>query len=575
MEYFGTKVGPGLGIGKVLIVENVSLEKIPEKLINSTTDEKKKLKDVINNVVSDYDKIINEVQETDIKDLCQFYKMLLLSPSLVTELEETIEKYQVNAAGAIKKVLNNKETELSQLDNAYLRERSKDIQEVRNKLLRKLIGVKELDLSLLSENTILVSKEINPTLLLSGHLKYVKGIISEIGGKTSHVGILSTSLGIPSIFGIENISEILEDNEIVFVDGDRGVVITDMTNEDIKKYEVKIAREQEIMSELKEIKDIKAVTKDNHRYHVCINTGDLTELNKVNEVGADGIGLFRTEFLFLNKITPPSEEYLFNVYRSFAENNKNKVMIIRTLDIGGDKKCPYIDIPEEANPFLGYRAIRYCLDNKDFFKVSLRAMLRASNYGKIQIMYPMISNIEEVIKANEILDEAKDELANSQIPFDRNIKVGVMIEIPSAALMADTILEKVDFLSIGTNDLTQYTLAVDRGNQRVSKIYNYFNPGVLKLIKMTIDASKKYSNKQVGMCGEMASDPLGIILLVGMGLDEFSVNISRALKVKKLITLLSAEDCQKITEKVMKMTNEQDIEIELDNYAKKVFGKYY
>ena len=575
MEYLGVKVGPGLGIGKVLIVDNVLLENYPDGLAGPIEVEKEKLTKAITDVINDYDNIINTTQDNNIKELCDFYKMLLSSPSLNVELNEIMDKYQISALRAVKQVLGNKERELSQLDNAYLRERSKDIKDVRDKVLRKILKIKDFDLSLIKEDTILVSKEINPSILLGGHLEYVKGLISEIGGKTSHVGILSTSLGIPSVFGINNISNILEDDEIVYVDGNKGIVITDMTQEQIKECKDKIRREKEVAFELEKVKKIDAITMDGYKYEVCINTGDLTELEKIPECGGDGIGLFRTEFLFLNKATPPTEEYLFNVYKNFAEKNKGKSMIIRTLDIGGDKKCDYIDIKQEANPFLGYRAIRYCLDNKEFFKVSLRAILRASHYGNIKIMYPMVSNIKEVLKANEILNEAKEELASKNISFDRNLQVGVMIEIPSAALMADAILEKVDFLSIGTNDLTQYALAVDRGNQSVSKLYNYFNPGVLKLIKMTIDASKKYTYKQVGMCGEMAADPLGIILLVGMGLDEFSVNISMVSKVKKLITLLNFSDCRQLVSRVMQMTDEHDIEIVLDNYAKHVFGKYY
>lgn len=575
MEYLGTKVGPGLGLGKVLIMESSILDDYNTELTNSKEEEKSKLKQVIKEVINDYDLSLNATSEKEIKELCEFYKTLLMSPSLAVQLDEAIDSLNINAIGAVKKIFGEKESQLSALDNAYLRERSKDIKDVRDKILRKILGIKEIDLNLIKEDTILVSKEISPSLLLSGHLEHIKGLVSEIGGKTSHVGILSTSLGIPSVFGINNISNILEDNEIVFVDGNKGIVYSHLTQEDINNISKRIIREKELVSEYDKMLDEDAITVDGKKFEVCINTGDLTELDRITKVGADGIGLFRTEFLFLNKVTPPTEEYLFNVYKNFALKNADKSMIIRTLDIGGDKKCAYIDIKSEENPFLGYRAIRYCLDNKEFFKVSLRAILRASHYGKVQIMYPMISNMGEVIKANEILDEAKRELADLNIPFDRNIKVGVMIEVPSAAMMADPILDKVDFLSIGTNDLTQYALAVDRGNQNVSKLYNYFNPGVLKLIKNTIDASSKYKDKMVGMCGEMASDPLGIILLVGMGLDEFSVNIATCLKVKKLITLLNYEECKKIVDRVMLMTNERDIEILLDNYAKKVFGKYY
>ena len=277
----------------------------------------------------------------------------------------------------------------------------------------------------------------------------------------------------------------------------------------------------------------------------------------------------------MNKQVPPTEEYLFNVFKNFAEKLGDKKVIIRTLDIGGDKKCSYIDIPKEENPFLGYRAIRYCIDNKELFKTLLKAILRASVYGNISIMYPMISSLEDIKACNAILNEAKSDLDGEEKIYNKNINVGVMVEIPSIAVCAEEIIKYVDFFSIGTNDLVQYTLAVDRVNPHVSKYYNWFNPGVIKLIKNTIDSTKKYENKFTGMCGELAADPLGIILLVGLGLDEFSVNINSVNKVKKLISLLNYEDTNKFVNELLELDSSLEIEKKLDEFAKKNFGKYY
>ena len=366
---------------------------------------------------------------------------------------------------------------------------------------------------------------------------------------------------------------LLKNDELIFIDGNKGFVENDLNNDKIKIIKDKIQVELELKKELDDIKEAK--TTDGYIFDVCSNTGDLTELERLDSIPLDGVGLFRTEFLYLNKTTPPTEDYLFEVYKKFVEKLNHKQMIIRTLDIGGDKKCPYIDIKDEANPFLGYRAIRYCLDHKDFFKTSLRAILRASAFGNIAIMYPMISSIEEIRQANLILEETKEELTKENIKFNKDIKVGVMVEIPAIAAMADMVIPEVDFFSIGTNDLVQYTTAVDRGNTTISKLYQWFNPGVIRLIKNTIEATKKYDNKFVGMCGEMAADPLGIILLVGLGLDEFSVNMNMVKRTKKYISLLDKKETENFVKTLFDLKTVKEIEDKLNEFAKLKYGKYY
>ena len=577
MKYLGNKVGNGLALGKVYII-NTKIPELKEKrlaTLEELTKEKEELKEVLDSVVKDYEELeINAVSE-DIKQLCNFYKILLNSKSLITSMEEVIDEEKCDKITAITKVMKRKAEELSLVDNAYLKERSKDIEDVTNKLIRKALGIKEVDLSTLTEDTILVSEEIPPSVLLSNNIGHVKGIVSEIGGKTSHVAILASTLGIPSVFGIKEISKTLTDGELIFVNGNEGFIENNLTDTNINAIKEKIKKEELLKASLQEMKDKPSLTKDNKSLEITANAGDLSELDKLLEVNSDGIGLFRTEFLFLNRSTAPEEDYLFNVYKTFAEKLNGKPLIIRTLDIGGDKKCPYIDIGEEKNPFLGYRAIRYCLDNKEFFKVSLRAILRASNYGNVMIMYPMISSLEEVYKTNEILDEAKRELASKNIPFNKNIKVGIMIEVPSAAVISDILIDEVDFFSIGTNDLIQYTVAVDRLNPTVSNLYSFYNPGVIRLIKKTIDSCLDKKDKFVGMCGEMAADPLAIILLVGLGLQEFSVNASMVLKVKKLISMIDSKEAKEITDYVLTLKTSKEVEAYLDKVAKKIYGKYY
>ena len=577
MKYLGNKVGNGLALGKVYII-NTKIPKIEKKTLitdDEITKEKESLKVILNEVVKDYEKLEKEASEDEIRQLCNFYKILLNSNSLITSMEEVIDKEKCDRNEAITKVMKRKADELSLVDNAYLKMRSKDIEDVTNKLLRKSLGINEIDLSKLTEDTILVAEEIPPSILLSSNLGYVKGIVSELGGKTSHVAILASTLGIPSVFGIKEISKTLTDGELIYVNGNEGYIENNLTNTKINEIKDKIKKEELLKASLEEMKDKPSLTKDNKPLLITANAGELSELDKLLEVNSDGIGLFRTEFLFLNRSVAPDEEYLFNIYKTFAEKFKEKPLIIRTLDIGGDKKCPYLDIKEEQNPFLGYRAIRYCLDNKEFFKVSLRAMLRASHYGNVMIMYPMISSLEEIYKASEILDEAKRELASKNIPFNKNIKVGIMVEVPSTAIISDMLIDEVDFFSIGTNDLIQYTVAVDRLNPTVSNLYSFYNPGVIRLIKKTIDSCLDKKEKFVGMCGEMAADPLAIILLVGLGLQEFSVNASMVLKVKKLISLIDSKEAKEISNKVLTLKTAKEIETYLEVCAKKIYGKYY
>ena len=570
MKLLGIKVGNGLGLGKCLFVDT-QLPNINQGSATDLNEEITKVNDAIDKSIKDYEDIIASLDDEDLKSLTEFNKNVLISPSIKKEMENIINDKKCYGDLAIDVYFNNKIKQLESLDNNYLKERAKDVKDIKHKVLSKYYNVVEFNPDNLKEDVVLVSREMTANVLLTDNLKYVKGIVSELGGKTSHIGILTTSLGIPSVFGID--VKNLKNDELIFIDGNKGFIETELTENRINEIKEKITSELELAKELDDIKE--ARTTDGYLFEVSANTGDLTELERISEIPLDGIGLFRTEFLYLNKTTPPTEDYLFEVYKSFASKLNGKQMIIRTLDIGGDKKCPYIEIGNETNPFLGYRAIRYCLDHKDFFKTSLKAILRASSFGNITIMYPMISSIEELRQANLILEEAKQELKNDNVSFNENIKVGVMIEIPAVAAMADMVIEEVDFFSIGTNDLVQYSTAVDRGNTKISKLYAWFNPGVIRLIKNTIDATKNYDNKFVGMCGEMAADPLGIILLVGLGLDEFSVNINTVKKTKKYISLLDKKETEEFVKSLLNLKTVKEIEDRLSKFAEEKYGKFY
>ncbi|MDD2469668.1 MAG: phosphoenolpyruvate--protein phosphotransferase, partial [Bacilli bacterium] len=432
--------------------------------------------------------------------------------------------------------------------------------------------IKDDDWSNIDYDFILVSKEVTPSMLLSVNHKHIKGIVSEVGSKTSHVTIIAKSIGIPVVFNVEEVHRIIKNNEILYIDGSEGIIINDIDSESLKTFKEEIEKYDALCSNLKEMLEKQAKTKDHKNYEVAANVGEATDLERVININADGVGLFRTEFLYLNRDNPPSEEMQFNIYRSFATALADKKVIIRTIDIGGDKKAPFIDIPPESNPFLGYRAIRYCLDNRDIFKTQLRAILRASKYGNVMIMYPLISSIDEVRNANAILREVMAELDEEAIFYNKEIKIGIMVEVPSVAVMADLFIDEVDFFSIGTNDLVQYTMAVDRTNSKVKELYDPFNPAVIRLIKKTIDSKK--DGKFVGLCGEMAADPRYIIILVGLGLDEFSVNVNSVLKVKKYISLLNYEECKRIVDHILTLKTGVKVESYLDSYAKEAFNKY-
>jgi phosphotransferase system enzyme I (PtsI) len=572
MEYNGVGVSKGKSIGKAVIIHDVQIKKNNIEITDSSS-ELEKVTTSFASLTNEYNEIIKKGnKESKIVSLVETYKLIVSSPSLLAKVKKNIINNNYTAAAAVDEALSDREKKASLLSSDYAKGRSLDMRSIKDRIVKKIFGIEEVDLSHIDYDFIIVSKEVTPSMLLSASPKYIKGVISEIGSTTSHVAILSKNLGIPAVFGISNIATLIQDDEFLYLNGNNGTIINKINNDLLSKYIAEVNIYYEFNKMLNDMISKPTQTKDGKNFEVASNIGDMNDLDRVIKVNPDGVGLFRSEFLYLNRDIQPTEDLQFNVYKSFAVSLKAKPLIIRTIDIGGDKKTPFFDITNESNPFLGYRAIRYCLDHKDLFKTQLRALLKASYYGNVMIMFPMISSMEELQHAKAILNEAKKELDQEKTPYNKHIKVGIMVEVPSVAVMIDMFIEEVDFCSIGANDLVQYTLAVDRTNASVSKLYDAFNPSVIRLIKNTIDSKK--GDKFVGMCGEMAADPLYIIILVGLGLNGFSVNVNSVLKVKKYISLLNYESCKKVVEHILTIKTGEKIKKYLENYAKDVFNIY-
>lgn len=491
--------------------------------------------------------------------IMEAYLMILQDETLMEKTKIMIRDEKLNSVYATKKGLDEIIANFKNIDNEYLAERANDIEDIKDRIIAKLLNKEETKLENLEPNTIIVTEELTTSDTSNINLKNVTGIISEIGGTNSHVSIIARNRQIPMIIRVPNITKKIENSALVIIDGDTGDIKIEPSIEEMEKYKEQQKVEQEEKRKLEEYKNKVAKTKDNYQVEVSCNIAKPSDLEDALNVGADGIGLFRTEFLFMDSKQMPSEEEQFNSYKQIADTMKDKLSIIRTLDAGGDKDIPYLNLEKEENPFLGYRAIRLCLENVEMFKMQLRAILRASVYGNLAIMFPMISTIEELRKAKALVEECKKELAQKNIPYNKNIKVGMMVEIPAVAIMADCFAKECDFFSIGTNDLIQYTLAAERGNSKIANLYTKNHPAVIKLIKHTIEAAHN-NGIFCGTCGEAASNAHYIPLLIGMGLDEFSMNSSAILETKKIITQLTKTQCENLVETVLKAVSDKEVE---------------
>ncbi|MCG6202463.1 phosphoenolpyruvate-protein phosphotransferase PtsI [Psychromonas antarctica] len=485
--------------------------------------------------------------------------MLLEDEELEEDIVAYIKKNNCSADVAIHYIVEENANMLQELEDPYLRERAADFRDIGNRLLKNVLGIEIVNLSNITEEVILIARDLTPSETAQINLDKVLGFITDIGGRTSHTSIMARSLEIPAIVGTNDITQRVQSGDLIILDALNNKVIINPTDAELKEAKALKASFLAEKEELAKLKDLPAITTDGHRVEVCSNIGTVKDTEGAKRNGAEGVGLYRTEFLFMDRDKLPTEEEQFAAYKEVVESMEGKACIIRTMDIGGDKDLPYLDLPTEMNPFLGWRAIRICFDRPEIMNPQLRALLRASAFGKIRIMFPMIISVEEIRKLKDILAVLKAELTIESLAFDEQIEIGVMIETPAAAAIAHHLIKEVEFFSIGTNDLTQYTLAVDRGNELISDLYNPMSPSVLSIIKNVIDASHA-AGKWTGMCGELAGDERATLLLLGMGLDEFSMSAISIPTVKKIIRSTSFADVKALADKALSMATAAEIE---------------
>ena len=493
--------------------------------------------------------------------------MLLEDEELEGDIRSFIKDNKASADKAIYEVIEQYAKMMADLDDPYLRERATDFRDIGTRLVKNVLGIAVVNLSTIDEEVILVAKDLTPSETAQINLKYVLGFVTDIGGRTSHTSIMARSLELPAIVGTNDITARVNNGDMLILDGINNQIIINPTAEQLaeaKKFQAQFQAEKD---ELAKLKDLPAITLDGHQVEVCANIGTVKDTEGAIRNGAEGVGLYRTEFLFMDRDALPTEEEQFKAYKEVAEAMPDQPIIVRTMDIGGDKELPYMNFPKEMNPFLGWRAVRIFFDREDIMHAQLKAILRASAFGKLRIMFPMIISVEEFRSLKATVEQLKAELRADGKAFDESIEVGIMIETPAAAVMAHHLAKEVDFFSIGTNDLSQYTLAVDRGNEMISAMYNPLSPSVLTLIKMVIDASHD-NGKWTGMCGELAGDERATLLLLGMGLDEFSMSAISVPRIKKLIRNTNFEDVKAMADQALSYATAAEIEACVDNFIK-------
>lgn len=553
----GIAASDGIAVAKayLLVQPDLSFDK---KTVEDSDKEISRLTDALEVSKTELEAIRNKAAETLGEEEAQVFDahlMVLSDPEMIGSIETNIRDNKVNAETALSDVTNMFIGMFEAMeDNPYMQERAADIRDVTKRVLSHLLGVKLPDPSMIDEEVVVIAHDLTPSDTAQLDRKYVKAFVTDIGGRTSHSAIMARSLEIPAIVGTKEITEKVKENDIVAVEGIEGEVIIHPTEEQIAAYQEKAKAFAAQKAEWEKLKNEETQTADGKHIELGANIGTPKDLEGVINNGAEAIGLYRTEFLYMDSPDFPTEEDQFKAYKAVLEGMDGKPVVVRTMDIGGDKELPYLTLPHEMNPFLGYRAIRICLDQEEMFRTQLRALLRASIYGSLRIMFPMIATLQEFRAAKQIFEEEKAKLKAEGIEVSNEIQVGIMIEIPAAAVIADKFAKEVDFFSIGTNDLIQYTMAADRMNERVSYLYQPYNPAILRLIKGVIDAAHA-EGKWAGMCGEMAGDQTAVPLLVGLGLDEFSMSATSILKTRSLMKRL---DTTKMAELATQAINDCD-----------------
>ena len=549
----GIGASDGIAIGKAYLLTEPDLT-FEKKTVNDPESEITRFlvsfKEAEEEIQAIRDHVAKAVGEEEAQ-VFDAHMMVLADPELINMIEENIKTNKVNAEHAVTEVTQTFIQMFEAMeDNPYMQERAVDIRDVATRVMGHLLGVKIPNPATIKEEVVIVARDLTPSDTAQLNRKYVKGFVTDIGGRTSHSAIMARSLEIPAVVGTGTVTTVVKEGVMVIIDGIGGNLIVDPDEATIAEYEAKQAAYEAKKLEWDKLKNEKSLTKDGKQVEIAANIGTPKDLAGVIENGAEGIGLYRTEFLYMDSEDFPTEEEQFTAYKKVLEEMDGQAVVVRTMDIGGDKELPYLNLPEEMNPFLGYRAIRICLAEPEMFRTQLRALLRASVFGKLRIMFPMIATLNEFRKAKQILEEEKTKLTEEGIDYSDEIQVGIMIEVPSAAILAHQFAKEVDFFSIGTNDLIQYTLAADRMNQQVSYLYQPYNPAILTLLKHIIDSAHA-EGKWVGMCGEMAGDQMAVPLLIGLGLDEFSMSASSVLKTRSLVAKLDSKEMEALAEKAI------------------------
>ena len=561
----GIGISPGIALGKVFIYkepEIVLFKKQVEDLNYETERLERAVEEGLSQIGSIYDQVLKTLGKRE-AEIFNAHKMIMKDPEFVGLVERKIKSERVNAEWAVKEVVDYYIELFKNIEDGYLRERVLDLKDVSKRLLRILLGIETVDLGSLKEECIIVAEDLTPSDTAQMNKEVVIGLVTGLGGKNSHTSIMARTLEIPAITGLKGITNVAKNGDFMIIHGKEGLLLLNPSEKDIKRYKEKKRSYEEFKLKLTKMRREKSISKDGIKVDVLANIGNLKDVDKVIENNGMGVGLYRTEFLYMGRNKPPTEEEQFKAYKIVAERLAGRPVIIRTLDVGGDKDLPYLNLSREKNPFLGYRAIRLCLDMIDIFKMQLRAILRASAFGNIKIMFPMISNVKEIREIKRILEGIKKELRDQKIPFNENIEIGIMVEVPAVAIHSDIFAKEADFFSIGTNDLIQYTLAADRGNQDISYLYSQYHPAVLKLIKMTIENGHKEGIK-VGMCGEAAGDEKLIPILLAMGLDEFSMCPSSMLKARWIINKTSKTEVAAMLDAILSLATAEEVEKFID-----------
>lgn len=556
----GIGVSPGIAIRKAFLKKDPEIT-IHKKEIHDINEELNRLNDSIEKARCEINNLIKHAKlnlGVEESQIFEAHLMMLDDPEIFGQARKKIEEEKLNSEWLIKEITDAFVQIFNSMENEYLKARAADLKDVTNRVIRILSGIELIDLANLSEDVIIVAKELTPSDTALMNKDRVLGFVTELGGRTSHSAIMARTLEIPAVVAVDHIMKDIKTGDLIAFDGDQGLVAIKPDIATINKFRKEKERADEYKKSLETLRGAKTISEDGFEVELVANIGTPKDIDGVLRNDGEGVGLYRTEFLYMDRDSLPSEDEQFQAYKLVAESLKDKPVVIRTLDIGGDKELPYLKLPEEMNPFLGYRAIRISLDRKDIFKTQLRALLRASVYGNIKIMFPMISSLEELREAKSIMEEVKEELYKNDIPYNQDIEIGIMVEIPAVAIMSDLFSKEVDFFSIGTNDLIQYTTAVDRGNTKISHLYNQYHPALLRLIKTVIENGHK-EGIWVGMCGEVAGDPKLIPILLGMGLDEFSMSPNFILKARWIINKLSKKEMEIIVDKIIDLPTASDV----------------